>query len=72
MGSLSVPASGRIYLDASAFIYSIERHPVFGSLLDPMWAALAASAAQIITSELTVLESLVLPLRAGSKILAHF
>ena len=71
MESLSVPASGRIYLDASAFIYSIERHPVFGPLLDPMWAALAASACANHHQRIDGPGELGLTF-GGSKILGHF
>lgn len=67
MGSLSLPTSGRIYLDSSALIYSIERHPVFGAMLDPLWAAMANGSVELITSELTVLECLVVPVRTGNK-----
>jgi predicted nucleic acid-binding protein len=67
MGSLSLPTSGRIYLDTSALIYTIERHPVFGAMLDTLWAAMVNGAAELITSELTILECLVGPLRAGNK-----
>ena len=44
MGSLSLPTSGRIYLDTSALIYTIERHPVFGAMLDTLWAAMVNGA----------------------------
>jgi len=29
VGSLILPASGLVYLDANAVIYSVEKHPVF-------------------------------------------
>ena len=67
MGSMSLPTSGRIYLDASALIYSIERHPVFGAMLDPLWAAMVNGDAELITSDLAILECLVGPIRAGNK-----
>jgi predicted nucleic acid-binding protein len=73
MGSMSIPASGRIYLDASAVIYSIERHPMFAPLLEPAWAAMVNGGCELITSELTILESMVAPIRARNQsLLAAF
>jgi predicted nucleic acid-binding protein len=63
MAAMSVPTSGRIYLDSSILIYSVERHPVFAPLLDPLWAAFARGQAALFTSELSILETLVLPIR---------
>ena len=67
MGSLNLPRSGRIYVDASALIYSIERHPIFGVLLDPLWEAVVNGGVELITCELTILECLVGPIRAGDR-----
>lgn len=33
MGSLTLPASGLVYLDANPIIYTVEKHPVYGPLL---------------------------------------
>lgn len=67
MGSLSIPVSGVIYLDTAPIIYTIERHKDYGPLLLPLWAALDAKAIEIVTSELTLLETLVKPLRDGDQ-----
>ena len=32
-----LPAAGPIYLDAAAFIYSVERIEPYRTLLDPVW-----------------------------------
>jgi len=37
MGSLSLPASGTIYVDTAPIIYSVERHPDYEFLLLPLW-----------------------------------
>lgn len=63
MGSLNLPESCLIYLDTSVVIYSVERVPDYFSLLEPMWQKLQNDEIGVMTSELTVLESLVLPLR---------
>lgn len=67
MGSLNLPTSGRVYLDTPALIYSVERHPVYSPLLDPMWEAMVNGGVELITSELTVLECMVAPIRTGSR-----
>ena len=42
MGALSLPASGLVYLDANPIIYTVEKHPVYGPLLQPLWQAAQA------------------------------
>lgn len=37
MGELTLPNTGTIYLDASGFIYSLERIEPYCTLLEPMW-----------------------------------
>jgi hypothetical protein len=39
VGALNVPAAGRVYLDASPVIYSVEKHPVYWPVLEPLWQA---------------------------------
>ena len=65
MGSLTVPAGGPVYVDAQAVIYSVEKHPVYAPLLRSLWVAVHSGAVEVVTSELTELEVLVAPLRAG-------
>lgn len=65
MGSLAVPAGGPVYVDAQVVIYSVEKHPTYAPLLRPLWAAVQAGTVQAVTSELTELEVLVGPLKAG-------
>ena len=36
MGPLTLPSKGPIYLDASGFIYSLERIEPYRALLEPM------------------------------------
>ena len=70
MGSLSVPASGVVYVDTAPFIYTVERHADYEQLLLPLWDALDGGAIEVVTSELTLLETLVKPLRDGDQALA--
>ena len=59
MGSLIVPAGGRLYADAQVVIYSVEKHPRYAPLVRPLWAAVQAGTIEAVTSELTILEVLV-------------
>jgi predicted nucleic acid-binding protein len=66
MGALTLPASGSVYVDANAVIYAVEKIEPYASLLEPLWQAAQAERLQIVTSELTWLEVLTQPLRAGN------
>jgi predicted nucleic acid-binding protein len=54
-----------VYVDAQCVIYSVERHPTFAPPLDPFWLEVQAGRLTAATSELTILEALVLPIRNG-------
>jgi predicted nucleic acid-binding protein len=71
MGSLILPASGVVYVDTAPVIYTVERHADYESLLLPLWAALDAGTLEVVTSELTLLEVLVKPLRDNDQSLAQ-
>ncbi len=63
MGTLILPASGRIYVDANAVIYAVERIEPYQTLLEPLWQAASDGRVALVTSELTWLETLTKPLR---------
>src|SRR4029077_19680352 len=65
MGALTLPASGLAYLDANSVIYTVEKHPVYGPLLQPLWQAAQAKTIEVVTSELALMETLVGPLKSG-------
>jgi predicted nucleic acid-binding protein len=65
MGALSLPASGLVYLDANPIIYTVEKHPVYGPLLQPLWQAARSKTIEVVTSELALMETLVGPLKSG-------
>lgn len=71
MGVSRSPTSGPIAFDTALFIYYIEEHPAYLPLIAPMFEAVAAGAREIVTSELTLLEVLVVPLRANDYVLAR-
>ena len=71
MGALTIPASGLVYLDANSVIYSVEKHPVYWPLLQPMWQAIKGKPVEIVSSELVLMETLVGPYKSGDTVLAN-
>ena len=71
MGSLILPASGLVYIDTQAVIYAVQPHASFGPLLQPLWQAMATGTLVAATSELTLMETLVVPLRIGEAVLVR-
>lgn len=69
MGSPLVPTQGSVYVDACAVIYAVEKVAPYGALLEPLWEAARLGEALIYTSELTLAEVLVKPLREGDSLL---
>lgn len=63
MGRLILPASGLIYADAQIPIYSVDNHPQYGAVCAPLWQV--SGGAIVVSSELTLMETLVGPLRSG-------
>ena len=63
MGKLILPARGTVYVDANALIYRVEEIEPQLARTRELWQAVDAGTAQIVTSELTLLEVLVKPLR---------
>jgi hypothetical protein len=39
VGSLALPSSGTVFFDTQIAIYAVERHPVYASLIRPLWLA---------------------------------
>lgn len=52
-----------VYCDTAPLIYYLEINPKYTSVVDPFFEALDSKQFQIVTSTLTLLEVLVLPLR---------
>lgn len=67
MGSLTLPAAGLVCLDANAFIYTVEKHPVYGPLLHPLWTAAKAGQLEVACSDLLLMEVLIGPLKSGNR-----
>ena len=58
-------------MDSVLFTYFIEDHPKFLSLILPLFRDAEAGKRRLVTSALTMLEVLVLPYRAGNRLLAQ-
>lgn len=69
-GLLAVVGAGPVAVDTACFIYFIEGHPQYAPLLRPLFAAADVGALALVTTAITLLEVLVVPLRAGDEALA--
>jgi predicted nucleic acid-binding protein len=70
MGLIDDVGSGLVGLDTPPFIYFIEEHPKYLSIVRPVFAAMTEGALTGVTSALTLMETLVLPYRTGTASLA--
>ena len=70
MGRLSFPHGARIYFDTAPIIYSVEKHPVYWPVLETFWKVSDSEQFQLVSSELTLLETQVQPVRDGKHELA--
>jgi predicted nucleic acid-binding protein len=71
VGSLTLPATGSVYFDTNPVIYSVEKHPAYWPLLQPVWQAAAAKAIEIVSSDLVLMETLVGPLKSSNSALVQ-
>jgi len=57
-------------LDTTPFIYFIEKYPVYVDLIRPLFVAVEKGECSVVTSTISLLETLVLPIRRGDKYMA--
>ena len=69
MAQLRLPETGSLYLDACVFIYSVEKLEPFCTLLEPIWRQAETGFLSLVTSELTIAEVLVTPIRDNDQVL---
>jgi len=69
LGQLTFPPSSKVYLDTAPIIYSVEKHADYWQNLVSLWQLLKSGEIEVITSELTLLETFVQPIRQNNKIL---
>ncbi len=71
MALLDEVGAGPIALDTAPFIYLIEEHETYLPVVEPVFAAIDSGRIAAVTSALTLLEVLVVPLRAADEALAR-
>ena len=69
MGRLILPVGGDVYVDAQVPIYTADVHPTYAPILRPLWEAGIAGTIHVVSSELTLMETLVGPLRSGNTLM---
>jgi len=70
MGLTADLGPGPVAIDTAVFIYFIEEDPRFLPLIDPLFREADQGTRELVTSALTLLEVLVVPYRAGNRLLA--
>lgn len=70
MGLIAELGAGGIALDTAIFIYFIEENPQFLPEIAPLFREADQGKRELLTSALTLLEVLVVPSRAGNRLLA--
>ena len=65
LGLIDELGSGSIGLDTPVFVYLLEEHPAYLPVVRPIFEAVSDGRLSAVTSGLTLLEVLVIPLRNG-------
>jgi len=71
MGLSTDLSPGSVAVDTALFIYFIEENPTFLPLILPLFREADQGKRDLVTSALTLLEVLVVPYRAGNRLLAE-
>lgn len=67
MGQLVIPSGSKVYVDTSVLIYTLEVNTDYFSLLQPLWIKFQTGEIELVSSELILMEVLVLPLRNNNE-----
>ncbi len=67
MGQLIIPSGSKVYVDTAVLIYTLEVNTDYFDLLKPLWIMFQAGDIELISSELIMMEVLVLPLRNNNE-----
>ncbi|MGL5876051.1 MAG: type II toxin-antitoxin system VapC family toxin [Xenococcaceae cyanobacterium] len=67
MGQLVIPSGSKLYVDTAVLIYTLEENKDYFDLLEPLWLKFQAQEIELISSELILMEVLVLPLRSNNQ-----
>jgi predicted nucleic acid-binding protein len=71
LGLLTEIGAGPVGLDSAVFIYFIERDPRYLATVKPVFTAIADGRLEGVTSSLSLLETMVVPLRLGNEVVAR-
>lgn len=71
MGLTADLGAGPVALDTVVFIYYMEEHAIYFPVVAPIFADIDRGRRAAVTSALTLLETLVVPYRAGDRMLAE-
>lgn len=71
VGLIEDSGAGPVAVDTAPFIYLIEEHERFLPVVEPLFAAIDEERVAGVTSTLSLLETLVVPYRAGNVALAE-
>lgn len=66
-----LPEGALLLMDSAPIVYFLERHPKFGPVFRPLFAAHAASRLRFAVTTVTLAEVLTGPLQAGDEALAE-
>lgn len=67
MGQLVIPSGSKVYVDTAVLIYTLKVNTDYFDLLKPLWIMFQAGQIELISSELIMMEVLVLPLRNNNE-----
>jgi predicted nucleic acid-binding protein len=70
VGLIEDLGAGPVGLDSAIFIYFMEEHPRYLPVVEPVFQAIDEGRLEAVTSAVTLLETLVVPYRAGDSALA--
>lgn len=66
MGQLNLTNGAIVYIDTAIVVYTIEANPTYSSALQPLWLHYQIGNIELITSELTLMETLVIPIKTAN------
>jgi len=70
MGLIDEISGSKICIDTAPFVYFIENNPKYFAMLEPLFSEIDAEKTNAVTSTITLLEVMVLPLKNNDKALA--
>lgn len=71
MGLIDTLWGSKVCIDTAPFIYFIEKHEKYLTVLKPFFTEISSGNIEAMTSTVTLLEVLVHPIRTGNKVLAE-